>query len=133
MSVMLTGCATGQKNVVDVIKDSIYIDRVKTDTIYQTIDKRHDVIVHDSVYILIKGDTVYQNRFRTQYEYVYMHDTIYRSKTDTLQRETNKQTKHDSLTVKEKKTIPIKEYVILFIVIAIAFIMIRIYNKTNLK
>ena len=133
MSVMLTGCATGQKNVVDVIKDSIYIDRVKTDTIYQTIDKRHDVIVHDSVYILIKGDTVYQNRSRTQYEYVYMHDTIYRSKTDTLQRETDKQVKHDSLTVKEKKTIPIKEYVILFIVIAIAFIMIRIYNKTNLK
>lgn len=52
-----------------------YIDRWKRDSIH----------VHDSVFVLMKGDTVYRDRFHTVYKDRYFHDTTFIHKVDSVQ------------------------------------------------
>ena len=57
---------------VETIKTKTeYVDRFKTDSIH----------VRDSVFVLVKGDTVIKDRWRTVYKEVYARDTIYRQDT----------------------------------------------------
>jgi hypothetical protein len=51
-----------------------YIDKVKYDSIY----------LKDSVYIIQKGDTIYNNKVAYRYKYKYLKDTIIVNKTDTI-------------------------------------------------
>jgi hypothetical protein len=54
--------------------DSTYIYRIKHDSVYR----------RDSIYILMKGDTVYKYRDRYLYRDRRLTDTLYVNKTDTI-------------------------------------------------
>ena len=80
--------------------DTIY--QVKTDTIIKNIVKRDSVVVRDSVYVREKGDSVFVYKEKWRERLVFAHDTLYKSRTDTLwrvSRDTVYQSKTDTVTV----------------------------------
>ena len=78
MTLLLGSCKVKEKIVevpIPQIKTEIkYIDKVKYDSIY----------LKDSVYIIKKGDTIYNNKIAYRYKYKYLKDTIIINKTDTI-------------------------------------------------
>ena len=80
MTLLLDSCKVKEKIVevpIPQIKTEIkYIDKVKYDSIY----------LKDSVYIIQKGDTVYNNKVAYRYKYKYLKDTITINKADTITR-----------------------------------------------
>ena len=75
MLVMSIVCScTTTRTVERVKRDSIYVDRLKRDSIYQ----------RDSIYMLIKGDTVYKYEYKYLYRDKLLRDTISISKTDSI-------------------------------------------------
>lgn len=80
MTLLLGSCKVKEKIVevpVPQIKTEIkYIDKVKYDSIY----------LKDSVYIIQKGDTVYNTKVAYKYKYKYLKDTITINKADTITR-----------------------------------------------
>ena len=46
--------------------------------------ERDSIHVHDSVYIYLQGDTVYEERWKTIYKEVFRTDTFLITKTDTI-------------------------------------------------
>lgn len=80
MTLLLGSCKVKEKIVevpIPQIKTEIkYIDKVKYDSIY----------LKDSVYIIQKGDTVYNNKVTYRYKYKYLKDTITINKADTITR-----------------------------------------------
>lgn len=78
---LLLGSCKVKEKIVEVpipqIKTEIkYIDKVKYDSIY----------LKDSIYIIQKGDTIYNNKVAYRYKYKYLKDTITVNKTDTITR-----------------------------------------------
>lgn len=80
MTLLLGSCKVKEKIVevpIPQIKTEIkYIDKVKYDSIY----------LKDSVYIIQKGDTIYNTKVAYRYKYKYLKDTITINKTDTITR-----------------------------------------------
>lgn len=78
MTLLLGSCKVKEKIVevpIPQVKTEIkYIDKVKYDSIY----------LKDSVYIVQKGDTIYNNKVAYRYRYKYLKDTITVNKTDTI-------------------------------------------------
>ena len=78
MTLLLGSCKVKEKIVevpIPQIKTEIkYIDKVKYDSIY----------LKDSVYIIQKGDTIYNTKVVYRYKYKYLKDTIIVNKTDTI-------------------------------------------------
>lgn len=78
MTLLLGSCKVKEKIVevpIHQIKTEIkYIDNVKYDSIY----------LKDSVYIIQKGDTIYNNKVAYRYKYKYLKDTVTVNKTDTI-------------------------------------------------
>lgn len=78
MTLLLGSCKVKEKIVevpIPQIKTEIkYIDKIKYDSIY----------LKDSVYIVQKGDTIYNNKVAYRYRYKYLKDTITINKTDTI-------------------------------------------------
>ena len=78
MTLLLGSCKVKEKIVevpIPLIKTEIkYIDKVKYDSIY----------LKDSVYIIQKGDTIYNNKVAYRYKYKYLKDTIIVNETDTI-------------------------------------------------
>lgn len=61
---------------VEVVKtDTTYINKVQRDSIYQL----------DSIYILDRGDTVLITKTKYLYRDKLVHDTVYRSRVDSIQ------------------------------------------------
>ena len=80
MTLLLGSCKMKEKIIevpIPQIKTEIkYIDKVKYDSIY----------LKDSVYIIQKGDTIYNNKVAYRYKYKYLKDTITINKADTITR-----------------------------------------------
>lgn len=80
MTLLLGSCKVKEKIVevpVPQIKTEIkYIDKIKYDSIY----------LKDSVYIIQRGDTIYNTKVAYRYKYKYLKDTITINKTDTITR-----------------------------------------------
>ena len=75
MLVMSIVCSCTTTKIVERVKrDSVYVDRLKRDSIYQ----------RDSIYMLIKGDTVYKYEYKYRYRDKMLRDTISISKTDSI-------------------------------------------------
>lgn len=73
---LLVGCSTVKYVPVETVRhDSIRVVTVKVDSVY----------VSDSVYTLIKGDTVMRDRYKYIYKYMFRTDTCYIEKTDSIQ------------------------------------------------
>lgn len=69
-------CRTTEYVPVEVIKsDTTYINKVQRDSIYQL----------DSIYILDRGDTVLITKTKYLYKDRVVHDTVYRSRIDSIQ------------------------------------------------
>lgn len=61
------------------------IETVRTDTLYQKVLQRDSIHIHDSVTIREKDDTVMIEHWRTQWRDRLQRDTVYRSRTDSVQ------------------------------------------------
>ena len=61
------------------------VETVRTDTLYQKVLQRDSIHIHDSVTIREKGDTVMIEHWRTQWRDRLQRDTVYRSRTDSVQ------------------------------------------------
>lgn len=54
-----------------IVEKPVYIHDTLTSYLYQ-----HDsIMLHDSTFVLLKGDTVYIDRTHTEYRYKLIHDT----------------------------------------------------------
>lgn len=62
----------------------IPLETVRTDSIYNTIYRHDSICVRDSIYILDKGDTVYQYRYRYIFVDKVKHDTLYTERIDSV-------------------------------------------------
>lgn len=72
--VLLSGCKTRYIPMNTVKHDSIYINKVKYDSIYHK----------DSIYMLIKGDTVYKYQFKYRYRDKLLRDTVSVTRVDSV-------------------------------------------------
>lgn len=61
------------------------VETVRTNTEYRDLVKRDSIHVHDSVFLYMKGDTVFRDRWHTEYKNRLVHDTTYISKIDSIQ------------------------------------------------
>lgn len=82
MVLLLTGCKTIYVPVETVRTDTLMVAHIVTDSVYV------DRYTHDSVYIHERGDTVWFEKWHTRYVDRWRdrvtHDTIYKSKTDSV-------------------------------------------------
>ena len=117
MTLLLGSCKVKEKIVevpIPQIKTEIkYIDKVKYDSIY----------LKDSVYIIQKGDTIYNNKVAYRYKYKYLKDTIIVNKTDTI-------TKLQKVTeIKVKNQLNIVQKVLMYIgLFSILLFLIILYK-----
>lgn len=69
-------CRTTEYVPVEIVKtDTTYINKVQRDSIYQL----------DSIYILDRGDTILITKTKYLYKDRIVHDTVYKSKIDSIQ------------------------------------------------
>lgn len=67
MLVMSVVCSCSTPRVGErIVRDSVYIDRLKRDSIYQ----------RDSIYIIVKGDTVFKYQYKYSYRDKLVRDTV---------------------------------------------------------
>lgn len=75
MLLVCVSCGRVKYIPVETVKtEKEHVDRFKTDSVH----------VRDSVFVLVKGDTVFKDRWRTVYRDRYSRDTAYISKVDTI-------------------------------------------------
>lgn len=75
MILLMSGCKSVKYIPVKTTETRTeYVDRFKTDSVH----------VRDSVFMIVKGDTVFKDRWRTVYKEVYIRDTIHVSERDTI-------------------------------------------------
>lgn len=72
--VLLSGCKTRYIPMNTVKHDSVYINRIKYDSIYHK----------DSIYMLVKGDTVYMYKYKYQYRDKLIRDTVNVTRRDSI-------------------------------------------------
>ena len=72
---LLSGCTTTKY---------VPVPEYHTDTLRQVTVRYDSVMVHDSIHITEKGDTVRIERWHTQWRDRWRTDTVYQSKTDSI-------------------------------------------------
>ena len=71
---MMASCRTEYIPVESVSYDSIFIEKLKKDSIF----------IQDSVFIRQKGDTVFKDKFKFVYKYVLLRDTMLTVRRDSV-------------------------------------------------
>lgn len=61
------------------------VESVRTEIQYKDRLQRDSIHVHDSIYIRNNGDTIFVDRWHTEYKDRFLHDTTYIHKTDSVQ------------------------------------------------
>lgn len=77
MCILSAGCT---KKIYLPVETTTY----RTDTIHHEALRHDSIAVSDSIFILIKGDTIYKSHTLTRDRLVLRTDTLYRSHTDTV-------------------------------------------------
>ncbi len=73
---LLPGCRSIEYYPVETVRtDTVYVNRISVDT----------VLVHDSIHVYQKGDTVTEFRLKYVYRYRDRVDTLYLSRADSIQ------------------------------------------------
>lgn len=89
MGLWFCGCKTREVVVVEHHTDTCYVDRWQRDSVYVEKEK------HDSVFIHQKGDTVWVEKYRTEYRDRWreklVHDSVYIARCDTVVKEVVKE------------------------------------------
>ncbi|WP_455671704.1 hypothetical protein [Phocaeicola sp.] len=75
LSMWFTSCQTQYVPIESVRTDIQYRDRWQKDSTH----------VHDSIFMYIKGDTVFRDRWHTEYKDRLLRDTTYIERTDSVQ------------------------------------------------
>ena len=109
--------STSTVTVYDTIIRDNYIEKLKYDSIY----------LHDSIYTIIKGDSVFIYKDRYKYKYLYMYDTINKSDTVYLNKVDYKE------VIKEKPKYKYAILNILLLVIIGTYIIASWYYKKRFK
>lgn len=78
LAAVLSGC----KRIEYV---QVPVEKVRTDTAYVSKVDRDSIYLRDSIYVMEKGDTVTVWKFRYLYRDKTVRDTIFRSRTDSIQ------------------------------------------------
>lgn len=60
------------------------VEKVRTDTLYQSKILHDSIYVHDSISVSTKGDTVKIEHWHTKYVDRQVHDTVYHAKVDSI-------------------------------------------------
>ena len=76
LCLFLCGCTTTKY---------VEVEKVRTDTTYITQHQRDSIWMHDSILVREKGDTVWFEKWHTKYRDRLKTDTLYVSKTDSVQ------------------------------------------------
>ena len=82
IAMLLVSCGTSSKTIKQ--KESRDSASVRTEFVWLTKKVHDSIYLRDSVFVERKGDTIYQNKWRTQYRERLVHDTIIVEMTDTL-------------------------------------------------
>ena len=118
----MASCSIGRKAIKQEEKrDST---SVRTEFVWLKEQIHDSIYLRDSVFVERKGDTIYQNKWRTQYRERLIHDTIIVETTDTLRiREAIK-----SQETQMSKPSPLSHYLIgvALVLLAILFIYKRL-------
>ena len=78
----LASCSLSRKTVKqEERRDSASI---RTEFVWQVKQIHDSIYLRDSVFVEHKGDTIYLNKWRTQYRERLIHDTLIVTKADTL-------------------------------------------------
>ena len=76
---LLTGCTTTKY---------VEVERVRTDTVYQSKIQKDSIYFHDSIYVkeYQKGDTIFvvKDRWHEKWKEVLKVDTVYKSRIDSI-------------------------------------------------
>ena len=75
LALVLGGCTTTKY---------VEVEKVRTDTLYQSKVEKDSVWVHDSIHVKERGDTVWVERWRTKIHATELHDTVYQATHDTI-------------------------------------------------
>lgn len=62
----------------------VTVEKVRTDTLRENHTQRDSIYIHDSTLVKEKGDTVWVERWHTQYRDRWHHDSVYIAKTDSV-------------------------------------------------
>lgn len=62
----------------------VTVEKVRTDTLRENHTQRDSIYIHDSTLVKEKGDTVWVERWHTQYRDRWHHDSVYVAKTDSV-------------------------------------------------
>lgn len=62
----------------------VFVPQKQTDTLMITQHQRDSIYLHDSTFVEAKGDTLRITKWRTKYVEKLVHDTIYKSKVDSI-------------------------------------------------
>ena len=73
--IMLTACSATRDIPVESVRTE-YVDRVR--------ESRDSIYLHDSVFVLMKGDTLFVDRWHNRYTERRVHDTTYINRSDTI-------------------------------------------------
>ena len=60
------------------------VEHTHTDTLLITKQQRDSIWLHDSIHVKEKGDTILIEKWHTKYIEKMVHDTIYRSRVDSI-------------------------------------------------
>ena len=79
---VMASCSLGRKTIKqEERRDSA---SVRTEFVWQVKQIHDSIYLRDSVFVERKGDTIYLNKWRTQYRERLIHDTLIVTKADTL-------------------------------------------------
>ena len=79
---VMASCSLGRKTIKqEERRDSA---SVRTKFVWQVKQIHDSIYLRDSVFVEKKGDTIYLNKWRTQYRERLVHDTLIVTKADTL-------------------------------------------------
>ena len=79
IAVLMICALTGCKGT-----EVVTVERVRTDTVVSHSIKHDSIHVHDSVSVVIKGDTVTRDRWHTEWRDRWQYDTVYIARTDSV-------------------------------------------------
>lgn len=116
--VMFCSCASVKRStstsfIHDTIVRDNYIEKLKYDSIY----------LHDSIYMYMKGDTVFVYRDKYQYKYKYIFDTLAFNDTVYINRVETKE------VIKKENNLKYRVWNICLLVLCIILIILWIKNK----
>ena len=121
MSSLFSGCKTITKTEV--------VEKVRIDTLKETIWQKDSVWIHDSIYIHQKGDTVLVEKWHTKYIERQVHDTCFVTKTDSV---AVPYPVKEKLTIKDKFNVYLQCMGIVFGILLV-FIVIWLVTKWRHK